>query len=62
MLLYALRAALFVLLALRHDRGAEAATEIVGKFVELGVAVDFNGFLGSVADNVAVVAPGKMIF
>ena len=36
--------------------------EIVRKFVELRVAVDFNGLLGGVADNVAVVAPSQVLF
>jgi hypothetical protein len=58
----ALRAALFVLLAFGHDGGAETAAEIVGQFVELGVAIDFDGFLGGVANDIAIVAPGEMVF
>jgi hypothetical protein len=58
----ALRAALFVLLAFGHNGGAETNAKIVGQFVELGVAINFDGFLGSVANHVAVVAPGEMIF
>jgi len=57
----ALRAALFVLLALGHDGRTEAGAKIVGQFVELRVAVNLNGFLGGVADHVAIVAPGKMV-
>jgi hypothetical protein len=56
-----LRAAPFLLLAFGHDGGAEAAAEIVGQFVKLGVAVDFDGLLGGVADDIAVVAPGKVV-
>jgi hypothetical protein len=56
-----LGAAFLVLLALGHDGGAEAGAEIVREFVELGVAVDFDGLLGGVADDIAVVAPGKMV-
>ena len=59
--LYALRSASLLLLTLRHDRGAKAAAKIFREFVELRVAVDLDGLLGSVADNIAVVAPGKMI-
>src|SRR5579863_781369 len=57
----ALRAALFLLLALGHDGRAEAPTQVFRQFVELGVAVDLDGLLGRIADNVAVVAPGKMV-
>jgi hypothetical protein len=57
-----LRAALFLLLAFGHDGGSEAGSEVFGKFVELGVAVDFDGLLGCVANHVTVVAPGKMVF
>jgi hypothetical protein len=60
--LNALRAALLMLLTLGHDSGAKPGAEIVGQFVELRVAINLDGFLGSVADNVTVVAPGKMIF
>jgi hypothetical protein len=51
-----------VLLALRHDGRAEAGAKIVWKFVELGVAVNFDGLLGGIADYIAVVAPSQMIF
>jgi len=50
-----------LLLALGHDGGTEAAAEVFGQFVELGVAIDLNGFFGRVANYVAVVAPGKMV-
>jgi hypothetical protein len=59
--LYAFGAALLVLLALGHDGGAEAGTEVVRQFVKLRVAVNFNGFLGGVANHVAVVAPGEVV-
>ena len=59
---HALRTALLVLLALAHDGGAETRAEIFGQFVELRVAIDLYGFLGGVANDVAVVTPGKMIF
>jgi hypothetical protein len=60
--LNALRAALLVLLTLGHDGGPESAAEIVGEFIELRVAINLDGLLGRVANDVAVVAPGKMIF
>jgi hypothetical protein len=54
-------AALLVLLAFGHDGGTQAAAEVFGEFVELGVTVNLDGFLGRVANNVAVMAPGKMV-
>src|ERR1700758_3143695 len=51
-----------MLLTLGHDGGAQPGPEIVGKLVELGIAIDLNGLLGGIANNVAVVAPGKMVF
>ena len=44
-------------LAFVYDGGTKAAAEIIGQFVEVGVAVDFNGALSGVANDVAVVAP-----
>lgn len=61
-LLHTLRTAFSLLLALRHDRGAQPAAEVFGKFVKLGVAVDLDGLLRGIADYVAVVAPGEMVF
>jgi hypothetical protein len=58
---HALRTAPFLLLALGHDSGTEAGTEVVREFVELGIAVNFDGLLGCVANHVAVMAPGKMV-
>src|SRR5215469_12355417 len=60
--LHVLRPALAVLLTLRHDRRTEPAAEVFRKFVKLGIAIDLDGLLGCVANNVAVVAPRKMIF
>jgi hypothetical protein len=58
---HTLRSALFLLLALGHDGGTEAAAKIFGEFVELGIAVNLDGLLGCVAHYVAVVAPGKVV-
>jgi hypothetical protein len=60
--LYGLRGPLLVLLALFHDGATEAGAKVFGQLVKLGVAVNLNGFLGCVADHVAVVAPGKVVF
>jgi hypothetical protein len=35
--------------------------EGVRKFIDLVLAVDLNGFLGCVANHVAVVAPSEML-
>jgi hypothetical protein len=51
-----------LVLALRHDRGTETSPEIVRKFVKFGVPINLNGPLGGVANDVAVMAPLKMIF
>jgi hypothetical protein len=48
-------------LTLRHNGAAKAGTEVVGEFVELRIAVDFDGFFGCIADHVAVVAPSQVI-
>jgi hypothetical protein len=56
-----LRADFFVRLALGHDSGAQPVTQIVGQFVQLGIAVNFNGFLGGIANDIAVVAPSQVI-
>ena len=57
-----LRPDLFLCLALGDYGGAKAGAEVLREFVELRIPVDLDGLLGSVADNVAVVAPGKVIF
>src|SRR6266576_1024466 len=47
---------------LGNNGGTKAGSEVVGKFVKLGVAIDFDGFFGSVANHKAVVAPRQMVF
>jgi hypothetical protein len=47
--------------ALGHDGRAQARAEIVGQFVQFGVAIDLDGFAGGIADNIAVVAPREVI-
>jgi len=44
-----------------HDRCPQARAQVVGQFVELGVAVNFDGFTSGVADHIAVMAPCQMI-
>jgi len=58
----AFRPGLLVSMTLRDDGGTEPGTEVFGKFVQLGIAVDLNGLLSGIADYVAVVAPSEMIF
>jgi hypothetical protein len=48
--------------ALAHDGRVQARAEIIGKFVEFGVAVDFDGVFGGGDHNVAFVAPGEVLF
>src|SRR5439155_11963157 len=48
--------------ALGNDGSAKPGAEVVGQFVQLGIAINFDGFLGCVADHIAVVAPGEVIF
>jgi hypothetical protein len=59
--LHALRATLFLLLALGHDGGTEAAAKVFRQFVKLGVTINLDGLLGGIANHVAVVAPGEMV-
>jgi hypothetical protein len=47
--------------ALGNDGIVQFCTEGVRKFVYLVFAVDLNGLLGCIADDVAVVAPSKML-
>jgi hypothetical protein len=61
LILYALRTALLILLALRHNGGTQPAAEIFRQFVKLGVTIDFNRLFGGIADHVTVMAPGKMV-
>jgi hypothetical protein len=49
------------LLALGHDGGTKAGSEVVWKFVKLGAAVDLDCAFCCVANNVAVVAPKKVL-
>jgi hypothetical protein len=55
-------ASLFSGLAFGHDCRSEPGAEVFRKFVQLGVAVDFDGLLGGIANNVAVVAPSQVLF
>src|SRR5438445_6324339 len=57
-----LRPDLFLRLALGNYCGAKAGAEVLRELVELRIPVDLDGLLGRVADNVAVVAPGKVVF
>ena len=45
-----------------HDGGFEAGLEIGGEVVDLGVAVDVDGFGGGVEDDFAVLALGDVLF
>jgi hypothetical protein len=49
-------------MTLGNNGGTEAGSEVVGKFVKLGVAIDFDGFFGGIANHKAVVAPRQMVF
>src|SRR5208283_3585492 len=51
-----------VVLALGHNRQAQAPAQIVREFIQVGIAINLDGHLGGVADDVAVVAPLEMIF
>jgi hypothetical protein len=44
------------------DCRSELGFEFFGEFVQLGVAIDFDGLLGGVANDVAVVAPSQVLF
>src|SRR5208282_1116686 len=52
---------LLVLGTLGHDGRPKPCAQILGQFVELGIAVDFDGLSSGIADHVAVVAPRQMI-
>src|SRR5690349_1427956 len=56
------RAGLLVGLTLGDKGGAKAVAEIVGQFVKLGVAINLDGLFRGIANHVAVVAPGQMVF
>ena len=49
-------------LALGNDGGFKSGSKVIGKGIKLGIAVNFDGFLGGVAYHVAVVAPSQMVF
>jgi hypothetical protein len=49
-------------MTLGNDGSAQAGAKVFGKFVQLGIAINLDGFLGGIADHVAVMAPGQMIF
>ena len=49
------------MLAFAHDGLVEFVAEGFWKLIDLVIAVDLDGLLGGVTDNVAVVAPGKMV-
>src|ERR1022692_1532654 len=48
--------------ALGYDGSAQPRSEVIGKFVQVGVAVDLDGHFGCIADHVTIVAPLKMVF
>ena len=49
------------LTASRNGR-SEFGFQVFGKFVQLGIAIDLDGLLGCVANDVAVVAPSQVLF
>src|ERR1039458_930389 len=49
-------------LALRQDGVPQPAAQIVRKFVQMRVAINFDGHLGGVADDIAVMAPLEVVF
>src|SRR5437868_1181509 len=51
-----------VLFAFANDGGSEACAQIVRKFDDFVVAVDLDGALGGVTDDVTIVAPLQMLF
>jgi hypothetical protein len=49
---------LFFCEALRHDGGVETLAQLLGNLVDLIVLVDFDGLVGGVEDDAAVLAAG----
>jgi hypothetical protein len=49
-------------MTLGNDGGSQAGAKVFGKLVQLGIAINLDGFLSGIADHVTVVAPGQMIF
>jgi hypothetical protein len=47
--------------AFRHNGVMKAASEAFRKLIKLIIAVDFDGFLGGVHHDVALVAPMEML-
>jgi hypothetical protein len=48
-------------LAFLNNGGPKFGSEVFRKGVKLGIAINFDGLLGGIADDVAVVAPGKVL-
>jgi hypothetical protein len=48
--------------ALGHDRRPQSAAQIIWQFVKVGVSINLDGHLRRIADDVAVVAPLKVVF
>jgi len=48
--------------ALGKDRRPQAPAEFIRQFVKVGVSIDLDGHLRRVANDVAVVAPLKVVF
>jgi len=49
-------------LALGHNGRPKPGSQVFGEFVKLGITIDFDGLLGGIGDNVAIVAPGQVLF
>jgi hypothetical protein len=56
------RSLLLFAMALFDDGTAQAGAKIFRQFVQLGVAINFDGLFGGIANHIAVVAPGEMVF
>ena len=52
----------FARMTFSYYGGTKPVPQVFRKFVELRVAVNLDGLLGGIANHVAVVAPGEMIF
>lgn len=57
----AFRPAFFMGFATAGYGRSELGFEVFGKFVEFGIAVDFDSLLRCIADHIAVVAPSKVL-
>ena len=58
----ALRPRLLALGAFGHDGRPKPSAQIVRQLIEFGIAIDFDGFLGGITDNIAVMTPSQVIF